>query len=157
MSTTEMYMKQKISIISNYKITDTEDNPIYQVKGNITGMRYNITNAVGEPVAEIKKKISLQATYNVDFANGDKIELKKKVAIVKEAFNGTYNDQTLTMKGDFIAFNFEVHVGDTLIGTMKKEVFHLTDTYKITVTSPEWQDVMAVVAVCMDSSCHRDN
>ena len=153
---TEVYLKQRFSVITKYDLTDSIGNPIYHVKGSIGGFSFNITALDDTPIATIKKKVSIIPTYNVTLANGNTIFLKKKIAITKQEFRGTYNNQEFLISGNFIAFDCDVSIDGTRIGTIKKEFLHVTDTYKTRALDPKWFDVMAIATVIVDNACHNN-
>lgn len=155
---TELYMDQKHSIKDSYDIVDAEKNLVYQVKGNLTGLTFKMNAANGGEVAEIKKKlVAMSPSYEMSFGSGKKVSLKKKMALIKEEFNGTINGKTLQIKGDIAADKFEVHVDGQKIGAVAKKVLSLHDAYVISSVDDSWKEVMVALVVAIDNACHNNS
>ena len=151
----EAFLKQRISIIDKYDIFDGDDQVMYHVAGNVTGLKFEITNTEGESVASIARKIALTKDCNISFINGDSIQIKKKLMAIKEEYNGLYNDQELQIKGNLTAFDFDIIVGGELVGTVDKKLAAITDTYRITAADAKWMDAVVALAVAIDSAVHK--
>ena len=155
----ELYMKQAITILGDkYSIYDVNKQEVYNIKGSITGLNFNITRADGSAVAEIKKKIvAITPEYKMVMANGKSGELKKKMALIKEEFNGKFDGQSLFIKGDIAAYSFEVELGGKVIGTVSKQLISWGDAYKIKAASEDVMDTLVTIVVAIDNACHNNN
>lgn len=156
---TELYMKQKLfSLNDKFNICDANEQPVYEVKGNITGLNFKMNTASGEAVAEIKKKIiALTPSYEISFKSGRKASLKKKMALLKEEFNGNVDGKELQIKGDVSAYSFDVLVGGEKVGAVAKKFLAWGDTYAISFVDDSWKEIMVALVVTVDNACHSSS
>lgn len=152
----ELYLKQKITLLADkYSIYDGNETPVYDVKGTVTGLNYKVSTASGAQVAEIKKKlVAVTPTYDIE-VGGRKISMKKKIALLKESFTGTFDGKELNVNGDVAGFAFDIVVDGQKIGSVAKKILAWADTYAIAYVGDEWRDAVVAIVVAIDNACHK--
>ena len=151
---TSLYMKQKIfSIRDQYSIYDMDQQPVYEVQGNLTGLSFEIRGAAGESIYTIKKKIvSITPEYTI-FRGKDKVGvIKKKIKLTKPEIGGEVDGQPVTISGDMSGYHFSIDLGGKTVGSVDTVRLTWGDCYEIKSRMPEKQDAIVMIAIICDNS-----
>lgn len=149
-----LYMNQKnFSIRDKYTIFTQEQNPVYEVQGNLTGLGFEIKRPGGETVFTIKKKlIAVTPEYTI-FRGKNKIgSIRKKIKLTRAEISGEIEGQPLTIQGDMSGFHFSVELGQQVIGSVDTIRMTWGDCYAIESRVADLQDMVVLVAVVCDNS-----
>ena len=152
-----LFMKQKLTITNKFDIFDHNEETIYHVDGDLTGLGYSIKRN-GEEVLKIKKKmVAVMPSYTI-VKNKEEIgKLKKKMRFTNPEVSGTINGKELTIRGDLLGFDFDIQLGGTTIGHVDKDLGHWTDCFRIQIFDSSQRDIMAAMAIICDNVVDQDN
>lgn len=155
-----LYMKQKFTFLNDtYSLFNADQTPMYNVKGNITGLEFNVTDAAtNAPVITLKKKlIAIMPEYSIE-KNGQKLgTIKKKMKLTKVSFEGSFNNMPLQIDGNFIGYDFTVSLGGTQLCIIKKELLSWADCYAIHYDDATKIDAILGIVLAIDNALHNTN
>ena len=147
----ELYMKQKIlSIGPEFDIFDAKEKPVYHIDGDATQFFYTIYDRGGEIARLSRKIIALMPEYIIRLGGEEAGRIKKKVRLTNAEFTGTLNGQELKIEGDMYGFDFDIRLGDSIIGHVDTACQIFRDCYRIRVFDPEYQDIVVMLAIICD-------
>lgn len=153
----KLLFKQRIfSWIASYNIFDESGNTVYQVKGKFTfGRLFKIYDAAGRELGKVKKKLFAFKTKFAIYIGSECIGYvwKKRIS-VRPKFFTDFNGWSMT--GNIIEWNYSImNAQGGLVATIKKEIFHLSDTYSITVVNPA--DALCAVLLVLAIDAEKDD
>ena len=152
-----LFMKQKLSISNKFDIFDHNEETVYHVDGDVTGLSYSIKRS-GEEVLKIKKKmISVMPSYTIEKNKSEIGKLKKKMKFTNPEVNGTINGKELVIAGDLLGYDFDIQLGGTTIGHVDKDLGHWTDCFRIRIFDSSARDIMIAMAIICDNVVDQDN
>ena len=146
-----LFMKQKILTISpQFNIFDEREKPVYYIDGDYTSFFYDIYKN-GDMIAELNRKIiALMPEYIIKF-NGEEVgRIKKKVRLTNAQFFGTFKDKELIVEGDMYGFDFDIRVGDLIVGHVDTATQIFRDSYRIRIFDEEYMDLVIMLAIICD-------
>ena len=149
----KLYMSQKIlSIKEKYSICKEDETPVYWVQGNLTRLNYNIEDANGNNIMEIKKKlVAIMPEYKL-VKDGQVIgALKKKLKFTRPVILGEVSGENIEIKGDLSGFHFSIKSNDIVIGDVDTERLTWGDVYSIDIKDEEKQDLVVAIAIIVDN------
>ena len=88
--------------------------------------------------------------YEISIQNEQPVEIVKNLKLFKHEY--TINDWDIKIKGDFIAHNYSVERGGTVIAAMTKEFLSWGDTYSINVNN-QADELIALSAILVVDCC----
>lgn len=152
-----LFMKQKLNISNKFDIFDHNEETVYHVDGDVTGLSYSIKRS-GEEVLKIKKKmISVMPSYTIEKNKSEIGKLKKKMKFTNPEVNGTINGKELVIAGDLLGYDFDIQLGGTTIGHVDKDLGHWTDCFRIRIFDSSARDIMIAMAIICDNVVDQDN
>lgn len=131
----ELLFKQRFfSWFDSYDIYDTTGRVLYEVKGRLSwGHRLEVSNASGQHVGTVQEKV-LTLLPQFEFHQYGKYlgRIRKELTFLRPSFRLDYMGWHI--QGDIWSWEYQVvdRIG-TPIMQASKQIFRLTDTYKITV------------------------
>ena len=124
----------------------------YQVEGSFFQIpkTFTIYDAYGEQVSEISKEFfTLLPRFTIQLRNGSNFVIRKKLTFWRDKYE--FDDLGLRIEGNIWDLNFKLlDDRDQLIAEIKKELFHLTSTYNVTVLEDAYADLVISLCVAID-------
>ena len=146
-------VKQKFRLGGErFDIKDDRGVVNYQVEGSFFQIpkTFTIYDAYGEQVSEISKEFfTLLPRFTIQLRNGSNFVIRKKLTFFRDKYE--FDDLGLRIEGNIWDLNFKLlDDRDHLIAEIKKELFHLTSTYSVTVLEDAYADLVISLCVAID-------
>ena len=124
----------------------------YQVEGSFFQIpkTFTIYDAYGEQVSEISKEFfTLLPRFTIQLRNGSNFVIRKKLTFWRDRYE--FDDLGLRIEGNIWDLNFKLlDDRDQLVAEIRKEIFHLTSTYTVTVYEDSYADLVISLCVAID-------
>lgn len=103
---------------------------------------FTIYDAAGEQVSQISKEIlTLLPRFEIQLLDGSSFVIRKKLTFWRDKYE--FDNLGLRIEGNIWDLNFKLlDDRDQLIAEIKKELFHLTSTYTVTVLEDAYADLV---------------
>ena len=146
-------VKQKFRLGGErFDIKDDRGVVNYQVEGSFFQIpkTFTIYDAYGEQVSEISKEFfTLLPRFTVQLRNGSNFVIRKKLTFWRDKYE--FDDLGLHIEGNIWDLNFKLlDDRDQVIAEIRKEIFHLTSTYTVTVYEDSYADLVISLCVAID-------
>ena len=146
-------VKQKFRLGGErFDIRDDRGVVNYQVEGSFFQIpkTFTIYDAYGEQVSEISKEFfTLLPRFNIKLRNGSNFVIRKKLTFFRDKYE--FDDLGLRIEGNIWDLNFKLlDDRDQLVAEIRKEIFHLTSTYTVTVYEDSYADLVISLCVAID-------
>ena len=146
-------VKQKFRLGGErFDIKDDRGVVNYQVEGSFFQIpkTFTIYDAYGEQVSEISKEFfTLLPHFNIQLRNGSNFVIRKKLTFFRDKYE--FDHLGLRIEGNIWDLNFKLlDDRDQLIAEIRKEIFHLTSTYTVTVYEDSYADLVISLCVAID-------
>ena len=146
-------VKQKFRLGGErFDIKDDRGVVNYQVEGSFFQIpkTFTIYDAYGEQVSEISKEFfTLLPRFTIQLRNGSNFVIRKKLTFWRDKYE--FDNLGLRIEGNIWDLNFKLlDDRDQLIAEIKKELFHLTSTYTVTVYEDSYADLVVSLCVAID-------
>ena len=124
----------------------------YQVEGSFFKIpkTFTIYDVDGEQVSEISKEVlTFLPRFKIQLSNGDSFYIRKKLTFWKDKYE--FDNLGLHIEGNVWDLNFKLLDNrDQVIAEIRKELFHLTSTYTVTVYEDSYADLVISLCVAID-------
>ena len=134
----QMYFRQRFfSWFDSYDIYDETGNPLFIVKGELAwGHQLRVYDAEsGRELGLVKQRVLALLPKFEFYTFGDYIgSIQKAFTLLFQNYRLDYRGWQV--EGDCFGWNYSVYENDTEVIGVSKELFRLTDTYRIQV----WRD-----------------
>ena len=124
----------------------------YQVEGSFFQIpkTFTIYDAYGEQVSEISKEFfTLLPRFTIQLRNGSNFVIRKKLTFWRDKYE--FDNLGLRIEGNIWDLNFKLlDDRDQVIAEIRKEIFHLTSTYTVTVYEDSYADLVISLCVAID-------
>ena len=147
-----LIIRQKIfALTDSYEICDDLGRPKYSVWTEFLTLGHHIhvnDISAGREVGKIDERIfSFLHRANV-FADGFEFEIVRQLTFLKPKYSISNGWQ---IDGDFLGWDYEIKDsrGET-VATVSKELFHLSDTYSLSVFDPKHELAALLCALTID-------
>lgn len=156
----KLLFKQRLfSWFDSYDVFNENGETIYKVKGQLSlGHKLFIYDQYNEHIGTVKEEI---LTFLPCFALYEKDQyigkITKKLSLFKPKFVLEYKDWQI--KGNFLEWDYRIIdcTGKT-IGSINKEVFHMSDTYSLTIEREEDAFYVLMIVLAIDAQkCSRND
>ena len=141
-------VKQKF----RFDIKDERGVVNYQVEGSFFQIpkTFTIYDAYGEQVSEISKEFfTLLPRFTIQLRNGSNFVIRKKLTFFRDKYE--FDNLGLRIEGNIWDLNFKLlDDRDQLVAEIRKEIFHLTSTYTVTVYEDSYADLVISLCVAID-------
>ena len=148
----KLLFRQRIfSWLDSYDIFDENGETVYTVKGLFIYDRYN--EHVGTIKEEILTFLPRFSLYEKDRYIG---KITKEFTLFKPSFVLDYKDWQI--EGNFWEWDYQIvdHSGN-IIGLINKEIFHMSDTYSLTIEHEEDAFYVLMIVLAIDAQkCSRN-
>ena len=146
-------VKQKFRLGGErFDIKDDRGVVNYQVEGSFFQIpkTFTIYDAYGEQVSEISKEFfTLLPRFTILLRNGSNFVIRKKLTFWRDKYE--FDDLGLRIEGNIWDLNFKLlDDRDQLVAEIRKEIFHLTSTYTVTVYEDSYADLVISLCVAID-------
>ena len=146
-------VKQKFRLGGErFDIKDDRGVVNYQVEGSFFQIpkTFTIYDAYGEQVSEISKEFfTLLPRFTIQLRNGSNFVIRKKLTFFRDKYE--FDDLGLRIEGNIWDLNFKLlDDRDQLVAEIRKEIFHLTSTYNVTVYEDPYADLVVSLCVAID-------
>ena len=146
-------VKQKFRLGGErFDIKDDRGVVNYQVEGSFFQIpkTFTIYDAYGEQVSEISKEFfTLLPRFTIQLRNGSNFVIRKKLTFFRDKYE--FDDLGLRIEGNIWDLNFKLlDDRDQLVAEIRKEIFHLTSTYNVTVYEDSYADLVVSLCVAID-------
>ena len=146
-------VKQKFRLGGErFDIKDDRGVVNYQVEGSFFQIpkTFTIYDAYGEQVSEISKEFfTLLPRFTIQLRNGSNFVIRKKLTFWRDKYE--FDDLGLRIEGNIWDLNFKLlDDRDQVIAEIRKEIFHLTSTYTVTVYEDSYADQVISLCVAID-------
>ena len=135
-----------------FDIKDDRGVVNYQVEGSFFQIpkTFTIYDAYGEQVSEISKEFfTLLPRFTIQLRNGSNFVIRKKLTFFRDKYE--FDDLGLRIEGNIWDLNFKLlDDRDQVIAEIRKEIFHLTSTYTVTVYEDSYADLVISLCVAID-------
>ena len=146
-------VKQKFRLGGErFDIKDDRGVVNYQVEGSFYQIpkTFTIYDAYGEQVSEISKEFfTLLPRFTIQLRNGSNFVIRKKLTFFRDKYE--FDNLGLRIEGNIWDLNFKLlDDRDQVIAEIRKEIFHLTSTYTVTVYEDSYADLVISLCVAID-------
>ena len=146
-------VKQKFRLGGErFDIKDDRGVVNYQVEGSFFQIpkTFTIYDAYGEQVSEISKEFfTLLPRFTIQLRNGSNFVIRKKLTFWRDKYE--FDDLGLRIEGNIWDLNFKLlDDRDQLVAEIRKEIFHLTSTYTVTVYEDSYAHLVISLCVAID-------
>lgn len=146
-------VKQKFRLGGErFDIKDDRGVVNYQVEGSFFQIpkTFTIYDAYGEQVSEISKEFfTLLPRFTIQLRNGSNFVIRKKLTFFRDKYE--FDNLGLHIEGNIWDLNFKLlDDRDHVIAEIRKEIFHLTSTYTVTVYEDSYADLVISLCVAID-------
>ncbi|WP_444817777.1 LURP-one-related/scramblase family protein [Streptococcus sp. HJ1] len=146
-------VKQKFRLGGErFDIKDDRGVVNYQVEGSFFQIpkTFTIYDAYGEQVSEISKEFfTLLPRFTIQLRNGSNFVIRKKLTFWRDKYE--FDNLGLRIEGNIWDLNFKLlDDRDQVIAEIRKEIFHLTSTYNVTVYEDSYADLVISLCVAID-------
>ena len=146
-------VKQKFRLGGErFDIKDDRGVVNYQVEGSFFQIpkTFTIYDAYSEQVSEISKEFfTLLPRFTIQLRNGSNFVIRKKLTFFRDKYE--FDNLGLRIEGNIWDLNFKLlDDRDQLIAEIRKELFHLTSTYTVTVLEDAYADLVISLCVAID-------
>ena len=146
-------VKQKFRLGGErFDIKDDRGVVNYQVEGSFFQIpkTFTVYDAYGEQVSEISKEFfTLLPRFTIQLRNGSNFVIRKKLTFFRDKYE--FDDLGLRIEGNIWDLNFKLlDDRDQVIAEIRKEIFHLTSTYTVTVYEDSYADLVISLCVAID-------
>ncbi|RSK15291.1 hypothetical protein D8850_04365 [Streptococcus oralis] len=146
-------VKQKFRLGGErFDIKDDRGVVNYQVEGSFFQIpkTFTIYDAYGEQISEISKEFfTLLPRFTIQLRNGSNFVIRKKLTFWRDKYE--FDDLGLRIEGNIWDLNFKLlDDRDQLVAEIRKEIFHLTSTYTVTVYEDSYADLVISLCVAID-------
>lgn len=146
-------VKQKFRLGGErFDIKDDRGVVNYQVEGSFFQIpkTFTIYDAYGEQVSEISKEFfTLLPRFTIQLRDGSNFVIRKKLTFFRDKYE--FDNLGLRIEGNIWDLNFQLlDDRDQLVAEIRKEIFHLTSTYNVTVYEDSYADLVVSLCVAID-------
>lgn len=150
----KLYMEEKLelSLKDRYTLFTADHEPAFFIEGNVLDTAYKIMDASENEIMVIKKKlIAVMPEYTVFEGKKEIASFKKKLKLTKTEIAGKVGGKELTIKGDMLAYNFDILLGDETIGTVDKEATFWANCYRIEAFEKSYVNIIVAIAAIVEA------
>lgn len=146
-------VKQKLRLGGErFDIKDDRGNVDYQVEGSFFQIpkSFTIYDAQGQTVSQISKIfLTFLPRFEIKLSDGTSFYIRKKLTFFRDKYE--FDNLGLRIEGNIWDLNFKLlDDRDQVIAEIRKEIFHLTSTYTVTVYEDSYADLVISLCVAID-------
>jgi uncharacterized protein YxjI len=149
----KLLFKQRVfSWLDSYDIYDEQGNTVYTVKSKLAwGHCLKIFDVTGNEIGTVKEKVlTFMPKFEVYLGDQYLGCIKRELTFFKPKYDIDYNGWHI--EGDLWQWDYEIMDGmSSLIATISKQLFHLSDTYVIDVRDPKDALIVLMFVLAVDA------
>ncbi len=154
----KLYIKQSVfSVGEHFAVTDENGIDRYEVRSKLgirVGLKLHVFDMTGREVAFIDQKaMSFQPTFRVYRDGALTATIVKKLTLGKPKYE--VKELGWTVKGDFLAHEYAIFEGNTVIMSISKEWFSWGDSFVLDFA--EDSNIIEALAVVLAIDCIVDS
>ena len=155
----KLLFKQRIfSWFDSYDVFNEKGDTVYRVEGQLgLGHKLYIYDCYNAHIGTVKEEILSFLPRFALYENEQYIgKITKQLSLFKPKFTLEYKDWKI--EGNFLEWDYQIvdHYGKT-IGFINKEVFHMSDTYSLTIEHEEDALYVLMIVLAIDAQKCREN
>ena len=154
------YIKQKIfTLRDRYYVYDGHKQPVYEVTGKFFSIGYELTisDLNGYPLFRIKQRLmSFFGAYDVFQNDILCATIKRRATFFRPKLDVESNYGKFEIHGDFWDYDFSITKDGHTMGTIEKEWFAFSDSYKLTVAHGENETFFIAMVIAIDNCLHNE-
>ncbi|KXT79267.1 LURP-one-related/scramblase family protein [Streptococcus sp. DD13] len=135
-----------------FAIKDDRGEIAYQVEGSFMKIpkTFTLYDAAGQKVSSISKEVmTFLPRFTIQLQDGSSFVIRKKLTFLRDKY--TFDNLNLRIEGNIWDLDFKLlDDRDQLIAEIRKELFHLTSTYTVTVLEDAYADLVISLCVAID-------
>lgn len=152
-----LFKQRFFSWLDSYDIYDELGNTVFSVEGKLSwGHRLQILDSQGRHVGTVQQVVlSFLPTFEL-YVQGEFIgQIKKAFTFFKPRF--VVDCSGWNVQGEFLEWEYQItDSAGSMVASISKELFHLTDTYVIDVLDPNHALLALMVVLAIDAEkCSR--
>ena len=151
-----LFKQRFFSWFDSYDIYDESGNTVFTVEGKMSwGHCLHILNHRGEHIATVKRRV-LTFLPHFELYEGEEYvgEITKEFSFFRPNFTVDHNGWSVD--GDFWEWDYSIFDSDgSVVATVSKELFRMTDTYVIDVINEE--DALSALMVVLAIDAEKDS
>ena len=151
-------VKERIfSFADKFDITDTYENPVYQVEGKIfaIGNKLKIYDMDGRELIYIEEKLfRFLPEYSIYREGGLLGRLKKELTFFRPKFNIESSLGNFKIDGDIFHYNFNIIKNGRVVADISKKWIAFSDTYSVDIDPDEDQAFILALVIILDQVLH---
>lgn len=153
----QLYFKQRFfSWLDSYDVYDEAGNTAFTVEGKLSwGHCLHINDCDGVHIGTLQEKVFTFLPQFELYVGEEYIgRIRKEFSFFKPQF--TIECNGWTVDGDWMEWDYGIWDGERQVAAIRKELFHLTDTYVIDVAQPDDALLALMVVLAIDAEkCSR--
>lgn len=152
-----LFRQRFFSWLDSYDIYDEAGNTVFTVEGKLAfGHCLHILDPGGQHIATVREVV-LTFLPKFEMYEGDRMvgRLCRNLTFLTPSYR--LEGTAWTVGGDFLEWDYTISDGGRPVATVSKELFHMTDTYSITVENPDMALRALMVVLSIDAEkCSRN-
>lgn len=157
----KLYIKQKlISLGDKYDIFDENDNVVYNVTSQLISVRQRkfLRDINGNLLYVIKRKlIDILPKYIIEDGNEQEVAILQKKFSLRTSFNISGTSKKYEIRGDFMAWHWDLIEDGEVMATISKKIIHLADSYYLDIKDDEDAALVVAFVIAIDNLYHNNN
>ena len=153
-----LFQQRFFSWFDSYDVYDRDGNIVYKVKGELSwGHRLQIYDAPGRHLGTVQEKVFTWLPKFQLYTDGRLVgTLNKELTFLRPKFHLDCNGWTV--EGNCWEWDYQVTEGSRLVMALSKELWNLTDTYRMDIPRPEDALLCLMIVLSIDAAkCSQGN
>lgn len=152
-----LYIAQKLfSVFGSFDVTDTDGKTVYRVQGEFAWTKKLIVyDRFGAEVGMIRGVFSFLPKYEVWIHGRKAGEIRQEFSLLRPKF--AIDFMGWQAQGNFLGLDYQITNGrGEVVGSIDKELWHLTDHYAIHFDEPEDALPVLMLVLAVDAVYERN-
>lgn len=158
----KFYVTNKFaSIGGSSKVVDENKQPIFMVKGKVFSItrKKKICDLDGNVLYKVRNKfwhLFLKSAYIYDSEGNKIVKVQRKFAI-KNDYKIIGTEDEYSIDGSLFGWNFTLIKNGTPIGTIKRELNFIVNSFEVNVENPDDAPFMIALVIAIDNIVDRSS
>ena len=150
----KLLIKQRVfSWTDTYDIYDEQENPKYFVKAEFLtlGHQLHVYDREKREIGMVKQRfLTFLPSFDIEINGKEFGNIQKQFSFFKPKYELDYNNWRC--EGDFLAWDYDVYSGCSVVVHISKQPFHWGDTYVIDIADPQDEIMALMLAIAIDAA-----
>lgn len=150
----KLLIKQRVfSWTDTYDIYDEQENPKYFVKAEFLtlGHQLHVYDREKREIGMVKQRfLTFLPSFDIEINGKEFGNIQKQFSFFKPKYELDYNNWRC--EGDFLAWDYDVYSGCSVVVHISKQPFHWGDTYVIDIADPQDEILALMLAIAIDAA-----